>query len=80
MSKNKQEIAIEFAGENHFDSVELVATKGDTEYYRLDFKNRPRYTGHPDIIKISESGKVSVVYDVQEIYWSIRQRKNLKKK
>jgi hypothetical protein len=75
MSKNRQEIANKYAAENNFDSAEIIATRGDDAYYRLDFKNRPRYTGYPDVIKISSSGKVSIVLDKNEIYWAIRQSK-----
>ena len=72
---NKQDIADRYAKSNKFDTAELVAVKDRMAYYRLDWESRPRYTGHPCVIKISPSGKVQPVTDRDEIYWAIQQPK-----
>ena len=72
---DKQDIADKYAKSNGFDSAELVAVKDGVAYYFLDWKNRPRYTGHPNVIKISHTGKTIVVADRDERYWAIGQPK-----
>lgn len=72
---NKQDIADKYAKRNGFDTAELVAVKDKAAYYLLEWNDRPRYTGHPNVIKISHTGKILVVTDRAERYWAIGQPK-----
>ena len=72
---NKQDIADRYAAKNGFDVASLVATKDGWAYYRLGWNNRPRYTGHPCVIKISHTGNVLAVTDIEERYWAVGRAK-----
>ena len=72
---SKQEIADKFAQKNGFQTAVLVATKNGWAYFQMKWEPQPRYTGHPNVIKISRAGKVLVVTDVEEIYWAVGEAK-----
>jgi len=72
---NKQDIADKYAKRNGFDTAELVAVRDGVAYYHLDWKVRPRYTGHPNVIKIGTTGRVQVVSNREEKYWAVGQSK-----
>ena len=46
-----QELAVQYTKQNGCDIVTPVVTKNGCVYYRVDWKDKPRYTGHPHIIK-----------------------------
>ncbi len=71
MNNNQIDIATRFAKRYGFDIAQHCANKGGFSYFRLDFSNRPRYTGHPSVIKISTAGKVLAVTDIDEVYWAV---------
>lgn len=69
------DIAKQYAAQHGFDIVQpSAAERNGYKYFHLDFTGRPRYTGHPHIIKINPSGKVQQVLNVDEIYWAYNQR------
>lgn len=70
--KNYLNIAKRFADKHGFDIVKTCAERNGFSYFHLDFSGRTRYTGHPHIIKISTTGKVLVVADINEIYWAVK--------
>ena len=72
---NKQDLADRYAKDNGFDQAELVAVKDDMAYFHLMWVPRPKYTGHPNVIKISQTGEIIVVKDREEKYWAIGQSK-----
>lgn len=72
---NKQEIAERYAKNNGFDKAELVAIKEGMTYFQLTWVPHPKYTGHPNIIKISQTGEILIVNDREEKYWAIKQPK-----
>ena len=60
-----------YADEHGCDIVQPTsAERNGYMYFYLNRTIRPRYMGHPHIIKISLSGKVQRVFDVDEIYWA----------
>lgn len=71
--KDYQNIAKQFADKHGFDIVRPCAERKGYSYFHLDFSTKPRYTGHPHVVKISTTGKISVVADVNEIYWAVKQ-------
>ena len=68
-----QELAVQYAKQNGYDIVTPVVTKNGYVYYRVDWKDKPCYTGHPHIIKIrtNQAKKVVIVTDLDEIYWAV---------
>ena len=72
--KDYQKIAKQYAEQHGCDIVQPSAERGGYRYFHLDFTGRPRYTGHPHIIKISPTGKVQRVLNVDEIYWAYSHR------
>ena len=75
--KDYRNMAKQFADEHGFDIVRPCTEHSGYSYFQLDFSNRPRYTGHPHIIKISSTGKILVVADVDEIYWAVNNLQNI---
>lgn len=71
----KEELAIKkYAQEHGCDIIKrCIKNKGYT-YYFLDFSNRPHYTGHPHIVKISPKGVINRIFNVEEIYWAYKHR------
>jgi hypothetical protein len=65
-------IAKEYAEELGCDIIKPSAVKGGYHYFYLNRTVRPRYLGHPHVIKISPSGKVQRVLDFEEIYWAYK--------
>ena len=72
-----QDIVKQFADKHGLDIVHFCLECDGLRYFHLDFSNRPRYTGHPHIIKISSTGKILVVADVDEIYWAVNNLQNI---
>ena len=73
--KDYNDIAKQYAAQHGFDIVQpSAAERNGYRYFHLDFTGRPRYTGHPFIIKISPAGKVQQVLNFDEIYWAYNQR------
>lgn len=73
--KDYQDIAKQYAAKHGCDIVQpTTAERNGYRYFHLDFTGRPRYTGHPHIIKISPAGKVQRVLNVDEIYWAYNHR------
>lgn len=68
------EIAKQYAKQHNCDIVQPSAERNGYRYFHLDYTGRPRYTGHPHIIKISLEGKVQRVLDFEEIYWAYNHR------
>ena len=71
-----QEIADRYARCNGFDTAEYVAVKNGFAYFLLKWNPRPKYTGHPNVIKISQTGAIHVLTDREEIYWAVGQPKD----
>lgn len=58
---------------NHHVALFCVAHKGFHYFWiRYSEDDWPRYTGHPLIIKISTSGRISLVTDLDVINWAVR--------
>ena len=57
------------------DIAKQYAERNGYRYFYVDYADRPRYLGHPHIIKISPAGKVQRVLNVDEIYWVVKQAK-----
>ena len=69
------QIAKEYATAHQCDIVQpSTAERNGYRYFHLDYTGRPRYTGHPHIIKISPAGEVQRVLDFDEIYWAYNLR------
>lgn len=72
--KDYNEIARKYAERHGFDIVRpSAAERNGCRYFHVDYTERPRYLGHPHIIKISPAGKVQRVLNVDEIYWAVKQ-------
>jgi len=71
--KDYQNIAKQFATKHGFDIVHYCSEVNGYSYFLLDFSDKPHYTGHPHVVKISTTGKISVVADLDEIYWAANQ-------
>ena len=70
-----QKIAKQYADKQGYDIVQSTsAVRSEYRYFYLNRTVRPRYMGHPHIIKISPTGKVQRVLNVDEIYWAFKQR------
>ena len=74
MSIDKDAIARQYAITKGKEIVELCVIKGEYSYYRIDYAIRPRYLGHPHIIKIDNNGEVIRVLDLEEIYLVLHNR------
>lgn len=73
--KDYNEIAKQYADEQGCDIVQPTsAEQNGYRYFYLNRTVRPRYMGHPHIIKISPTGKVQRVLDIEELYWAFKQR------
>jgi hypothetical protein len=73
--KDYQKIAKEYADEQGCDIVQPTsAERNGYRYFYLTKTVRPRYLGHPHIIRISPTGNVQRVLDVDEIYWAFSRR------
>ena len=73
--KDYQKIAKEYADKQGCDIVQPTsAERNGYRYFYLDRSVRPRYTGNPYIIKISPSGKVQQVLNLDDIYWAYNRR------
>lgn len=68
------EIAKQYAVKHNCDILQPSAERNGYRYFHLDYTGRPRYTGHPYIIKISPAGKVQQVLVFDEIYWAYNNR------
>ena len=68
--KDYNEIAKRYAGKHGCNILQASAERNGYRYFHLDYTGRPRYTGHPHIIKISPAGKVQRVLNFDEIYWA----------
>ena len=79
MSIDKDAIARQYAATIGKQIAEFCVTKGEYSYYRIDYAVRPRYLGHPHIIKIDNNGEVIRVYDLEEIYWALHNRTTTEK-
>ena len=71
--KYYNDIAKQYAERNGYSIVR--PERNGYRYFHVDYTERPRYLGHPHIIKISPAGKVLRVLNVDEIYWSVKQAK-----
>lgn len=58
------------ARNNGFDKVTFCTESNGYKYYRFNSSNRPRYTGHPIVIKLKLNGTIEQVLDIDEIYWA----------
>lgn len=73
--KDYQDIAKHYADKQGCDIVQPTsAERNGYRYFYLDRSDRPRYTGHPYIIKISPAGKVQQVLNTDDMYWAYKQR------
>ena len=71
----REELLIKkYAQEHRCDIIKRCTERNGFIYYVLDFSSRPRYTGHPHVVKISHKGMVIRVFDVEEIYWAYKHR------
>ena len=66
------EIAKQYARRNGYGIVRPSAERNGYRYFHIDYIDRPRYLGHPHIIKLSPAGNVKWVLDVDEIYWAVK--------
>lgn len=71
--KDYNDIAKHYAERNGYSIVRPAAERSGYRYFHVDYTDRPRYMGHPCIIKISPAGKVQRVLNVDEIYWAYKQ-------
>ena len=67
-----QDIVKQFADKHGFAIVHFCLEYDGLRYFHLDFSNRPRYTGHPHIVKVNDIGELIVVTDINEIYWVMK--------
>lgn len=73
--KDYNEIAKQYAAKQGCDFVQpTTAERNGYRYFYLNRTVRPRYMGHPHIIKISPAGKVQRVLNFDEIYWAYNLR------
>ena len=73
--KDYQGIAKQYADKQGCDIVQPTsAERSGYKYFHLDRSVRSHYTGNPYIIKISPSGKVQQVFNLDEIYWAYNLR------
>ena len=73
--KDYNDIAKRYAEKNGYGVVRPSTERIGYRYFHVDYTERPRYLGHPHIIKISPAGKVLRVLNVDEIYWAVKQAK-----
>lgn len=62
------EIIKKYARENKFDVIYPSMELNGYAYFRLDYQHKPKYTGHPIIVKINNSRNVVGVRDLEEAY------------
>ena len=67
-------IAKKYAKEHQCDILHQSAERNGDRYFYLNHKVRPRYMGHPHIIKVGPTGEVQQVLDVDEVYWAYENR------
>lgn len=65
------EIAKQYAKENGFDIVCPCIKHNGNMYFYFNYTVRPRYLGHPHVVKISNKGKIEQVLEFHEIYWAV---------
>ena len=63
-----------FADKYGLDIVRFCMECDGYRYFHLDFSNRPRYAGHPHIVKVNDAGELIVVTDINEIYWVMKNK------
>jgi hypothetical protein len=73
LTLDKDAIARRYAQNLNRDIILHCVDKDIYRYYRIDYTNRARYTGHPHIIKIDDNGTITQVRDLDEIYWAVKQ-------
>lgn len=71
--KRLNDIAMQNAKELGYDIVYPAGERDGYHYYRFDYANRPKYLGHPYVIRISSLGDIERVLDLDERYWAIKQ-------
>ena len=72
--KDYYDIAKQFADKEGLDVVQYCTERNGYHYFYLNYTVRPRYMGHPHIIKISPIGKIQWVRDFHERYWAYNLR------
>lgn len=75
---DKDAIARQYAATIGKQIVEFCVTKGKDGYFCIDYAVRPRYLGHPHVIKISDNGDITRICDLDEIYWALSNRATVK--
>lgn len=78
MSIDKDAIARQYAATIGKQIAEFCVTKGEDSYFRIDYAVRPRYLGHPHVIKISDNGDITQIRELDEIYWALTNRATVK--
>ncbi len=73
--KDYNDIAKQYSEKHGYDVIRPSAERNRYRYFHVDYSVRPRYLGHPHIIKISSTGKIKRVFNVDEIYWAVKQAK-----
>ena len=48
-----------YAKANNCDIIRPAIEQGGYSYFCIDFTGRPKYTGHPIVIKVNQFGKVT---------------------
>ena len=74
-----QKIAEEYARKGGHDIVTHCASKNGYEYFRLNYRERPRYLGLPLVIKIDKNGKIQIVTERSIIFWAVNQSKDIER-
>jgi hypothetical protein len=69
------EIIKKYARENNFDVIYPSIQLDGYAYFRLDYQHKPRYTGHPIIVKVNNSRNVVRVRDLEEAYMAANEVK-----
>lgn len=79
MAIDKEVIAEQYAKSVGKQVVEFCVNSDKYSYYRIDYSVRPRYIGHPHVIKIDNKGGIVRVKDLEEMYWALGNRSTTQK-
>ena len=72
MSIDKNAIARQYTSQSGFDSLRAAGNDNEWTYFHVFNKvNIGRKTGLPHVIKINDTGQITVVKELKEIMWAV---------